>query len=264
MTALAINSSGSGKIEQFNQDKLHLLKNTVCKGASNDELELFLHICNRTGLDPFMKQIYSIPRGNQRTIQTSIDGLRVIANRTGQYSPGAESTFVYGEKKELISATSYVRKMTQDGTWHNVSCSAMYSEYKPSNDTFWKKMPHVMLAKCAEAAALRKAFPAEMSGIYIKEEMDQADAEILPSEKTQENKIDPELMKQALKDRKKEIIEIIGENELPFLVEYVANLKKVFPKFKDEDFFLKKPTNQFIHEFRIWRECESEKSQDKK
>jgi len=160
---------------EFTQDKVDLLKSTVCKGANNDEFQLFLHVCQRTGLDPFMKQIYSIPRGGQRTIQTSIDGLRLIAERTERYSPGKESIFVYDEKNCLISATSFVKKMTRDGTWHDVSETAMFSEYNPGNNTFWKKMPHVMLSKCAEAKALRRAFPQEMSGIYTNEEMAQAE-----------------------------------------------------------------------------------------
>lgn len=167
------------KIEQmpfeYDQSKIELLKSTVCKGASNDEFELFLHVCKRTGLDPFMKQIYSIPRGGQRTIQTSIDGLRLIAERTGKYSPGKQSIYEYNENKQLLASTSFVMKMTADGTWHEVAYTAMFAEYNPGVGSFWKKMPHVMLSKVAEAAALRKAFPAEMSGIYTKEEMAQSD-----------------------------------------------------------------------------------------
>ena len=160
---------------EYSKDKVELLKNTVCRGANDDELQLFLHVCKRTGLDPFMKQIYSISRGNQRTIQTGIDGLRLVAERTGRYTPGKESSFVYDEKGLLVSATSYIKKMTHDGTWHDVSATCFSSEYNPGNNPIWKKMPHVMLAKCAEAAALRKACPAEMSGLYTTEEMVQAE-----------------------------------------------------------------------------------------
>jgi len=163
----------------FSQEKLDLLKNTVCKGASNDEFQLFLHVCRKTGLDPFMKQIYSIPRGGARTIQTSIDGLRLIADRTNRYSPGKECSFVYNDKGAIISATAYIKKMTHDGTWHEVSATAYFDEYAQTIGTFWKKMPHVMLAKCAEAIALRKAFPAEMSGLYSDDEMQQAESKVV-------------------------------------------------------------------------------------
>jgi len=171
-------------------EKIELLKKTICKGASDDQFNLFLHACNRCGLDPFMKQIYAVLRKNkdgsmQMTIQTSIDGYRLIAERTGKYAPGREPHYVYNENKEIVSATSYLKKQTADGTWHEISASAYYEEYvqkfknyntqkdEPSN--FWAKMPHLMLAKCAEALALRKAFPAELSGVYTEDEMSQAD-----------------------------------------------------------------------------------------
>ena len=165
----------------FSPEKIQLIKDTVCKGATDAELEMFLHICKHTGLDPFMRQIYSIPRGGQRTTQTSIDGFRLIAERTGRYSPGRESTFVYNEQNIIVSATSYVRKMTSDGTWHDVGATAYMSEFRGSTP-FWTKMPHVMLAKVAEAVALRKAFPADLSGIYTSEEMDQAEVQVIEQE----------------------------------------------------------------------------------
>jgi phage recombination protein Bet len=163
--------------ENKNQDldsKTDLIKRLYCKGASNDEFELFLHACKRTGLDPFMKQIYAIKRAGQLTIQTGIDGLRLVAERTGNYSPGRESTFCQDEKGYLISATSYIKKRTSDGTWHEVSATAYLDEYN-AKQGLWGKMPRAMLSKCAEALALRKAFPAEMSGVYTKDEMEQAD-----------------------------------------------------------------------------------------
>jgi phage recombination protein Bet len=164
---------------EFTEDKLQLLKNTVCKGSSDAELQLFTHICNRTGLDPFAKQIYAIKRGDTMTIQTSIDGYRLIAERTRGYAPGRQPDFVMSDGK-LISATAYIRKQTDDGTWHEVAATAFFDEYVQRDRTgapmqFWKKMPHTMLAKCAEALALRKAFPADFSGIYTREEMAQAE-----------------------------------------------------------------------------------------
>jgi hypothetical protein len=120
-----------------------------------------------------MKQIYSIPRGGQRTIQISIDGFRVLAERSGKYAPGKEPTFTYDKDNKLLSATAYVKKQSKDGTWHEVSACAYFDEYSVGTP-FWKKMPHNQLAKCAESLALRKAFPAELAGLYSNEEMDQA------------------------------------------------------------------------------------------
>lgn len=159
---------------QFDEEQIELIKNSICKGASNEELQFFIMACQRTGLDPFAKQIYSVPRGGQRTIQTSVDGFRLIADRTGKYAPGRESTYEYDKNGNLVSAIAYVKKQTRDGTWHEVSASADFNEYN-ANSPLWKKMPKAMLSKCSECLALRKAFPAEMSGLYGKEEMDQAD-----------------------------------------------------------------------------------------
>ena len=164
----------SNAIASFDNEQIELIKNTVCKGASDGELKLFLYACVRTGLDPFMKQIYSVPRGGQRTIQTSIDGYRLIAERTGHYAPGRESTYTYDANGRLFSATSYVKKQTNDGVWHEIGASALMSEFD-GGANLWKKMPHVMLSKCAESQALRRAFPADMSGLYTEEEMTTSD-----------------------------------------------------------------------------------------
>ncbi|HEY3526294.1 MAG TPA: phage recombination protein Bet [Nitrososphaeraceae archaeon] len=164
----------------FTPEQIETIKSIYCKGASDDEFKVFLYTCQRTGLDPFARQVYYIKRGNQMTIQTSIDGYRLVADRTGRYAPGQEPSFVHDAHGKLLSATAYIKKRTSDGTWHIVPATAHFEEYvqvfqgKPSG--LWQKMPRTMLAKCAEALAIRKAFPAELSGIYTKEEMDQADS----------------------------------------------------------------------------------------
>ena len=174
--------------------------NTYMKGATPDELTLFANVCKRTGLSPEMKQIYPVPRWDSKlgknvfSFQTSIDGFRLIAERTGRYAPGRQADYIYNDKNEVISATAYVKKCTLDGTWHEVAVTAFYDEYvqktKDGHATqFWDRMPHVMLAKCAESLALRKAFPAGLSGLYTQEEMAQAQKE---EEKPKNQLISPE------------------------------------------------------------------------
>lgn len=183
------------KIEQlpsnYNAEQIQLLKDTVCKGASDNDLAIFGHICKRTGLDPFAKQIYAVMRKDNKlnrhvmTVQTGIDGYRLIAERTGKYSPGREPTYAYDANGKVLSSTAYIKKQTIDGTWHEVCATAFYSEYVQTNfsgvpTSFWLKMPHSQLAKCAEALALRKAFPMELSGIYTADEMAQANSAVSP------------------------------------------------------------------------------------
>ena len=159
-----------------------ILRSAICREGSAEDFALFVQVCKKTGLDPFAKQIFPVFRWSAEakkkvmTIQTSIDGYRVIAERTGNYAPGKEVVFTYDESNELRSATAYVKKLTRDGTWHEISATAFWEEYaqitKEGKLTqFWAKMPHVMLSKCAESIALRKAFPAELSGLYTQEEM---------------------------------------------------------------------------------------------
>lgn len=170
----------------FDQHKLDLIKNSYFKGSSNEEFEIFIMVCKHTGLDPIFKQIYPVSRWDQKlgknitTYQTSIDGYRLIADRTGRYAPGRKPTYEYDDKGSLLSATAYIKKQTKDGTWHEIEATAFYKEYvqRKKDGTpngMWVQMPHSQLAKCAEALAIRKCFPAELSKVYTKEEMDQAD-----------------------------------------------------------------------------------------
>lgn len=169
------------------ESKIELIKRVIAKGCTNDELELFLYHAKRTGLDPLAKQIHAIKRWSSQegrdvmSIQTGIDGFRLIADRTNKYAPGKKPDFVERDDK-LYSATAYVMKFAGD-QWHEVSAEAFWDEYvqtkkdkdgTPIPTAMWKKMPHTMLAKCAEALALRKAFPAELSGLYTFDEMAQA------------------------------------------------------------------------------------------
>jgi phage recombination protein Bet len=175
----------NGEIANYSRDDMHLLRETICKGCTPQDFKLFMMVCQRTNLDPFAKQIYAVPRWdsklnrNSMTIQTSIDGFRLVAERTGRYAPGRATEYQF-EQGKLISATSFTKKQTADGTWHEVSYTAFFEEYcqktKDGRPTkFWHDMPRVMLAKVAEAACLRKCFPMELSQIYTREEMEQAE-----------------------------------------------------------------------------------------
>jgi phage recombination protein Bet len=176
----------------YDRSQVDLVKTTIARDATDEELLFFLNVCQRSGLDPFAKQIYLIKRWDNKagreiaTPQTSIDGYRLIADRTDRYAPGREPTFTYADDSGIPhSATAYVKKLA-GGIWHEVAATAFYAEYvqttkKDGRPTqFWRDKPHLMLAKCAEALALRRAFPAELSGVYTREEMDQASNEQEP------------------------------------------------------------------------------------
>lgn len=171
--------------------QLELVKTQICPGASDDELKLFLYTAKRAGVDPLLKQIYSVRRGGKMVIQMGIDGFRAVAAQQNDYLPG-EETFEYDSDGNLISATVSVYKILANGEKHKFSKAAYWTEYaqyqkdkysgKMTLSQFWKQFPRVMLAKCAEAAVLRKGWPNVFSKIYTPEEMPKA-------EKEQENEI---------------------------------------------------------------------------
>ncbi len=173
----------------FTSDQVNLIKRTVARGATDDELKLFLYQAERTKLDPFSRQIYfqkyKDKNGRENmTIITGIDGYRAIAERSGNYAGSDDpvfdieadfADFKASDGKFPRKATVTVYKMIA-GQRCGFTASARWMEYFPGDlkGFMWKKMPHTMLGKCAEALALRKAFPNDLSGIYTKEEMDQA------------------------------------------------------------------------------------------
>jgi phage recombination protein Bet len=182
-----------------------LIKRTIGRDLDDAELALFLHQCKRTGLDPLTRQLYAIKRAGRMTIQTSIDGFRLIAERTGQYAGQLgpfwcdgelypklnEAGVAVGEEFQWLTAwispkppaaarVAVLRKDFAEPLWS----VARFASYAGEN--LWKKMPEVMIAKCAEALALRRAFPQELSGLYTADEMSQADETRVTVEPTAE------------------------------------------------------------------------------
>lgn len=162
----------------FDDDKVQLIKNTVAQGATDNELKLFLHQATRTGLDPLSRQIYFIKdKFGKVMTQTSIDGFRVVAERSGDYAGQDEPEFIE-ENGKLVCAKVRVYKWHSGDRYQAAVGVAYWNEYAGSNPGYmWNKMPHTMLAKVAEALALRKAFPQDLSGLYSSDEMDQANIE---------------------------------------------------------------------------------------
>tara|TARA_R110000787_G_scaffold56326_3_gene129546 strand:+ start:98 stop:919 length:822 start_codon:yes stop_codon:yes gene_type:complete len=168
----------------FTPGQIATIKETVANGASDNELKLFLYQCSRTGLDPLSRQIHFIKRGGKATIQTGIDGFRAIAERTGKYAGNDDYLFnndmtmfdmLKAKMAHPITATSTVHKIV-GGVKVSFAATAIWEAYCPQGGEgfMWKKMPYLMLGKCAEALALRKAFPNDLSGVYTDDEMQQA------------------------------------------------------------------------------------------
>jgi len=184
----------------FKPETVELIKRTVATGTTNDEFEMFLYQARKSGLDPLSKQIYIIKRKirvkdydktkgtwvekyiEKATIQASIDGLRVIAQRSGDYAGQEEPKFEEDAQGNPIKCTVVLYKFDKKGSRYQAAVGVAYwKEYVPSDDRqafMWKKMPHQMLAKVAESIALRKAFPQDLYGLYAQEEEEVVQEEI--------------------------------------------------------------------------------------
>lgn len=177
------------QIINFNDEQVALIKSQIAKDCTNSELELFLYQCKQTGLNPLTRQIYAIKRAGKMTIQTSIDGFRVIAERSGSYAGQDEPIWEDDDKGFPIKCTVKVYKFTPN--FEQRYCAgvgvAHFKEYYPNPFNLQKSMPHAMIAKVAEALALRKAFPQDLSGLYTGDEMAQSEPQE-PIDKTPETK----------------------------------------------------------------------------
>ena len=203
MNVVAISQSAD-----FPAAQLALIRRTVAADTNEAEFELFIHMARSLRLDPLRRQIYALVYNKNRadkrkmSIIVAIDGFRAIAERTGNYRPDEdEPTFEFDPDAKsptnpagLVKATVRVWKHSH-GSWHKVTASAWWDEYAPIKEEWvdneagqrrpsgkmtldasgqWGKMPRVMLAKVAEALALRKAWPDDFSALHAQEEVDRA------------------------------------------------------------------------------------------
>jgi len=195
-TAIATIESQAITVMGWNNEQIDIIKEQLCPGISDSELRHFAMVCQRTGLDAFAKQIYAIMRNvnenvdgkwikhKKMTIQTSIDGFRLIAARTGAMAGIDDVEYDTETAKTPLWARVTVYRMVQGQRCPWIA-KARWDEYVQTDKEGkatgrWGAMPYLMIGKCAEALALRKAFPAELSGLYTHDEMMQADNEPIP------------------------------------------------------------------------------------
>lgn len=198
MSGEIVQAQRGAAISEWSEGFQKLVTETILRpskrSATAAELALLAEQAIRTGLDPMSRQIYGIYRWNKRTrdeemtIQVGIDGLRIIAERTGKYvgqdgpfwrDDETDWTDVWFKSTPPTAAKVIVRKAA-GGQVAETPAVAMRSEYMPTTKDglpsgLWRDKPALMLAKCAEALALRKAFPQDMSGLYTDDEMARAD-----------------------------------------------------------------------------------------
>lgn len=162
------------------------LRQLGVQNAAPGDLAVFMHVAQRTGLDPFARQIYMIERQGKQTIQTGIDGFRLVARRA--VDAAGESLSISGgewcgpdgawQDVWLSDAPPAAARVTVRRGGHEFVGVALFREYAQTKRdgnlmAQWATRPAGMIAKCAEALALRKAFPMDLAGVYTDDEVGQ-------------------------------------------------------------------------------------------
>ena len=175
----------------FDAQQWQMIRDTLANGASEQEFAPLMEMAKARRLNPLLRQIHFVKRwdaGKHRevwSVQVSIDGLRAIAERTGLYAGQDEPEFVDGpEGPAGLPVCCKVRVYRKDWTRPAVGLAYWTEAVQVTRDkatgserpnAMWKRMPRLMLAKVAEALAIRKAFPEDTSGLYTGDEIASAE-----------------------------------------------------------------------------------------
>lgn len=166
----------------YNKDQVELIKNTVAKGATTDELNMFLYLSKQYGLDPFKREIWFTKYGNQTNIMTSRDGYLKYAQENPEFE-GLISFVVHEGDTFEIDAAEYkishkfgAKRGRIIGAWSRCDRKGKkpfisyvdFAEYNQNNN-IWKKYPSAMIQKVAEVFVLKRAFG--INGLVTKEEI---------------------------------------------------------------------------------------------
>lgn len=172
----------------YTREQLDILKNTIARGLSDMEFGFFLEVCARREKDPFRKRVYPVKRWDQSAgceviaLQDSIDSYREDAQATGEYrgqvgplwcGPDGKWTDIWlSDEPPAAAKVGVIRKGFAGPVWGIARYKSYVQRKKDGTPTrFWVVMPDNQLAKCAEAQALRKAFPDRFAGSYTEDEM---------------------------------------------------------------------------------------------
>lgn len=234
-SVVALQTPSPLRPRDYDPAQLALIRRTVAADTTPDEFNMFVEIAKRAGLDPFRRQLYCLvyskdnPDKRKVAFITGIDGFRAVAARNGDYRPDdQEPVFVTDEAAKdpetnpqgFVKAT--VKAFKRHGNeWHPLVGVAYWNEFAPLKEIWspgedgkrrptgrfeidkkgnWFRMPHVMLAKCAEAQALRKGWPEDLSGIYSPEEMERPMVDITASQAVEQHETEKRLALVHAKD----------------------------------------------------------------
>ena len=205
----------------WSKEQIELIKRTVAKGASDDELKLFLHLASRYDLDPFTRQIWFIKYGDDAHIFTGRDGFLHIAHRSGAFNgmqtqlreePVPFEIRYYNRKEKKVEALKRPSQFVATCTVYRKDmdqpfiCEVWESEYS-TGQGLWPTKRRVMIQKVAEASTLRRAF--DISGLYLPEEVSENEVEVVSSNQSSTT---ASVLKEALLSKVAELAEVSNSN----------------------------------------------------
>lgn len=185
-------------IQAFTGDQRDLIRRTVAPGATDDELAMFLHVAQRSGLDPLRKQIHFTKMGGRIAFIADVNGLQARAAKEPDFEGLLHAVVYEKDAFEMDNAAGVVAKHTNNplgsngkiiGAWATVHRKGMrpftavvkFSEYENSSNALWKSKPAVMIDKVAKSTALRLAYPEQLGGIYEAAEMEEREVNAAPT-----------------------------------------------------------------------------------
>ena len=176
------------------RELMAVLQSSLYPGAKAESIKLVLGYCKASGLDPMQKPVHIVPISVKQgdnyvmrdTVMPGIGLYRTQASRTGEYAGITEPEF--GPTKQLkvgeftMDYPEWCRvtvKRRCGGTVVDFTANERWTENYATQkrdsqvpNAMWKRRPFAQLAKCAEAQALRKAFPELVGGAPTAEEME--------------------------------------------------------------------------------------------
>lgn len=226
-------SDSSAAVGALTDPQLRLLKRTVAQDCNDDEFNLFVEVARNLRLDPFRRQVLPLvfskndAKKRRMSLVVGIDGMRRIATRTGNYRPASEPPHYEIDEAAksdtnphgIVLCRVSVFQQDRNGDWFPVMGEAYWDEFAAIEEEWhwgdergkkvytgkkmlsgqWGKMPRLMIAKCAEAQALRRGWPDDLSGVYSEEELDRSRVEELASDRLAEQ--DRQIRQQAVGGR---------------------------------------------------------------
>lgn len=148
----------------------------VTRYAPSGVMAAFIGACRQTGLDPTAKQIYAAQMGGKWTVLIGIDGMRVVAQRSGEYDGQDPIEWQAEEngpwttvppKNPFAARARIYRKHVGRPLEQTVTLS----EFGGRGGN-WDKRPAHMLGIRAESHAFRRAFPMQLAGLYTAEDFE--------------------------------------------------------------------------------------------